>query len=298
VLEIDKQLGWRLRPGANAIHSSRDFQARYTINRFGYRDGDRHAARDRAKRRLLLYGDSQAFGWGLQEAQRFSNLVEARGDGLEVWNLAVPGYGLDQEILSYERDGGFFSADDVVLLVSVSTLYRLPFGYVYKKYKPRFVLEPGGRLRLVPVAPGDSRWTSLLYEAFGGLYLPHFVEYQLAAAREAASPEFRAAARAARKAPDLDLGNLERSVLERAHALALARGHRLTLLVDLPQSLADMKARVRSFCEVNAIGYLEIVLPPDQERLVLGEHDGHWNQTANSLIAEEILSKLRAKAEQ
>lgn len=43
---------------------------------------------------LLVVGDSFAFGWGVREDQRFSNLLEQRL-GRRVFNVAVPGFGLD-----------------------------------------------------------------------------------------------------------------------------------------------------------------------------------------------------------
>jgi hypothetical protein len=291
LFEIDPQLGWKLRPGASAIHASRYFEAPYDINAFGYRDGVRRSAKDAAQHRILLYGDSQAFGWGLPAAQRFSNLIEARSAGVEVWNLAVPGYGLDQQILSYERDGQRFDADEIMLLVSVLTLNRLPRDYVYRKNKPKFVLDADGALQLVPIRQGANAWTSFLYEALSGFYLPYFVEQQLAAAKAAAA-EAPAADRAQRPAPKRELGRLEQSLLERAHAVALARGHRLTLLVELPQSLEGMKRSLWNFCADKAIRCLEIVLPPPQEQHALGVHDGHWNRAANALIADQLLAQL------
>ena len=79
-----------------------------------------------------------------------------RHHGVEIWNLAVPGYGLDQEILAYELDGQRFEADEVVLLVSTETLSRLPYDYIYRKHKPKFVLDAEGRLELVPIRRGVS----------------------------------------------------------------------------------------------------------------------------------------------
>ena len=188
LFEIDEALGWKLRPGAKATHASRYFEAPYGINDFGHRDRVRSIAKEGGTHRVLLYGDSQAFGWGVPETARFSNLIETRSAGLEVWNLAVPGYGLDQEILAYERDGERFAADEVVLLVSVLTLSRLPHDYIYRKPKPKFVLDADGRLQLVPVAPGANAWTNVLYEALSDFYLPYFVDQQIAAARSVLPP--------------------------------------------------------------------------------------------------------------
>jgi hypothetical protein len=295
LFEIDEALGWKLRPGANAIHASRYFDAPYSINGFGYRDRVRSIAKEAGTHRVLLYGDSQAFGWGVPETERFSNLIETRSAGVEVWNLAVPGYGLDQEILSYERDGARFAADEVVLLVSVLTLSRLPHDYLYRKPKPKFVLDADGRLQLVPVAPGANAWTNVLYEALSHFYLPYFVDQQIAAARSAML-EPREGKDLARRVPAIGWGRLEQSLLERAHAAARSRGHRLTLLVHLPPTLETMKQGLRRYCDGNAIGFLEIELPPPAEQHVHGARDNHWNVRANALIADQLLAQLRVRA--
>lgn len=295
LFEIDETLGWKLRPGANAVHTSRYFQAPYAINRFGHRDRDRAIAKGGATYRILLFGDSQAFGWGVPMEARYTNLVEARSAGLEVWNLAVPGYGLDQEILSYEQDGQRFEADEVVLLVSNLTLGRIPYDYVYRKNKPKFVLDPVGRLQLVPVRSGAIAWTSLLYRALSDLYLPYFVDYQLASASKSFLGT-RADRGASSQTSQRELGRLEQAMLERVHAVARSRGHRLTLLVELPPSLDGIKLSLRRFCDEHAIGCLETAFPPPAAQYRLGAHDGHWNPSAHALAAEQLLAQLRARA--
>jgi hypothetical protein len=114
LFEIDNYLGWKLQAGKNAIHHSRYFDVVYSINALGYRDKPRNPSKDENIYRILLYGDSQVFGWGVPEDQRFSNVVEDQKQSLEIWNLAVPGYGVDQQILSYEKRGKSFSADEVI----------------------------------------------------------------------------------------------------------------------------------------------------------------------------------------
>ena len=57
LFEIDEALGWKLRPGANAIHASRYFEAPYGINAFGHRDRVRSIAKEVGTHRVLLYGD-------------------------------------------------------------------------------------------------------------------------------------------------------------------------------------------------------------------------------------------------
>lgn len=99
----------------------------------------------------------------------------------------------------------------------------------------------------------------------------------------------------ARRVPPIGWGRLEQSLLERAHAAARSRGHRLTLLVNLPPTLETMKQGLRRYCDDNAIGFLEIELSPPAEQHVHGARDNHWNVRANALIADQLLAQLRAR---
>ncbi len=76
LFNIDDYLGWKLRAGKSTIHHSRYFDVVYTINSLGFRDKPRNVLKDENVYRILLYGDSQIFGWGVPEDKRFSNLIE------------------------------------------------------------------------------------------------------------------------------------------------------------------------------------------------------------------------------
>lgn len=291
MFEIDDQLGWRLRPGVRATHATTLFEVDYRINAAGFRDRDRAKAKPPGTRRILLFGDSQAFGWGMPDAARYSNLIESRGEGIEVVNLGVPGYGLDQEILAYERLAGAWEADEAVLTVSTFTLGRLPFARIYRKEKPRFVIGADGALKLESVEPGSSAWTGFLYAAFGPWYLPYFVESALNAAGGATAAPAQAGPAvpaSQRYAP----GPLERAMIGRAAAFAESRDQRLTLLVDFAPSLESVRQQYREICAALRVRCIETSLPKERERVALGPRDPHWNAYAHSMVAEQLLAQL------
>lgn len=162
---IDRVLGWRLRPDAAVTHRTRYFTATYTTNSAGDRDRARPAARRADRTRILLYGESEIFGWGVADSLRFSELLETRHPELEMWNLGVPAYGLDQQVIAYEETGRG-PADVVGFFVSPATLMRSETGYLFRKHKPRFVLTPAGDLELVPIPGQATQWTAALYRLF------------------------------------------------------------------------------------------------------------------------------------
>jgi len=277
LLSLDPELGWRLTPNAEGIHRSTHFTVAYVINSFGFRDGPRTVTRAVGVKRTLLYGDSQIFGWGISASERFSNRLE--NDHRQIWNLAVPGYGLDQEILSYRRDGRGFDADEVIFFVSRVTLERLHASYVYRKYKPRFVLNANGDLMLEPIPKVGLALTGFLYRALGPFYLPYYLERRLTdPLAPVGSSEF---------------GGLARRLLLEARSLGAHVRERVTVLSDLP---LPERSRVRDFCSRNDMGFLEIALENRPRLFVIGRDDRHWNAEAHGVIAEQLSKQLEAEA--
>lgn len=77
------------RPGtmARQVKNTGDYDVAVRINRHGLRDGkDIATARSED---LVVVGDSFAWGWGVEENERFSNLVEAM-TGRRVFNISTP----------------------------------------------------------------------------------------------------------------------------------------------------------------------------------------------------------------
>lgn len=103
--------GWELRPGFRG----RDLGELATINRRGYRGPEHPYARPAGRTRVVMLGDSIAYGAGVQDGQTFSALLESRGERFDVVNLAVGGYGTDQELIRLEREGLRYAPDVVVL---------------------------------------------------------------------------------------------------------------------------------------------------------------------------------------
>jgi hypothetical protein len=280
LLQMDADLGWRLTPGAVGIHRSSQFTVTYKINSVGFRDEPRDVTLPAGVQRILLYGDSQVFGWGIPLKERFSNRLE--DDRRQVWNLAVPGYGLDQEMLSYRRDGRGVRADKVVFYVAPSTLSRLNESYIYKKFKPRFRLDTNGGLILAPVPKADLGTTDLLYRVLSPFYLPYFLEHRFAGQEEEKSSV----------PTNGKLGDLAMRLLLDAQCAAKQAHHGMVVLSNLPEPI---RAELRGFCRQHEMGLLEIALEGRSEPLRFGGGDPHWNELANTIIAQQLSSQLAAQ---
>jgi len=291
VIEIDDYLGWKLQARKNSTHHSRYFDVVYSINALGYRDKPRNLLKDRNIYRILLYGDSQVFGWGVPEDQRFSNLMEDQNQSLEIWNLAVPGYGVDQATLSYEKHGQFFNADEVIFFVSNKILERAHQGRIFRKDKPKFVIDRRGTLRMVPIPQGNHVWTSFLFRVASPLYLPYFVERQLAMLQ--GKPE-QSNTRLNQYTTNDAIGELEKKILERVRNIAFERKHRITIMAFLPNTA---RKALQNFCDQRGIDFIEIVFDDEYRDLIFGEHDIHWNTRAHNLTAGQLLSQWKPRVQ-
>ncbi len=151
--EIDWTLGWRAEPEALAPG--------------GYRLAP--AGEGLTTPCVSLYGDSFTFGYEVAPEFAWGNLLTARL-GCRVDNYGVAGYGTDQAYLAFQQHHRHGSdAAPVVILSHLSeNIVRnitQDLGFIYQNVlalKPRFVVEPAGGLRLLPLprlAPHD-------YEAY------------------------------------------------------------------------------------------------------------------------------------
>jgi len=139
---LDRALGWANRPGATGHIHDGNIDYRVRINREGFRDPERSLVKPAGSKRIVVLGDSVTWGWGVDNGERYTDLLEARlGPGVEVINLAVPGYGTDQHYWNLERNGWSYEPDLVLYCVVMNDLFEAQTTEQYGMLKPRFVLE-------------------------------------------------------------------------------------------------------------------------------------------------------------
>jgi hypothetical protein len=148
-----ERYGSRARPGFAAhLHG-----VPTTVNARGYRGALHPHERTPGKTRLLMLGDSIAFGSRVRDFETFSSLVERPLARYEVVNVAVEGYGTDQELLLLEEEGLRYHPDLVVLNVCVANdprenflPGRLPWPKPYFTWNGRRLVLHDDHLRLSP----------------------------------------------------------------------------------------------------------------------------------------------------
>lgn len=149
---FDAELGWTNRPG----EVERD--ATCSINSIGARGRREYAPLPPpGTLRVVCVGESFVFGSQVDDGQDFPAQLEALDPSIEAINLGVGGYGTDQALLRFRRDGRDLGAQVVcmgIMLESIGrnvnrlrALYYPPTRDLTAK--PRFFLEDG-ELKLVP----------------------------------------------------------------------------------------------------------------------------------------------------
>jgi hypothetical protein len=108
---FSEMYGWVPRKGASVVIDGKQV----TFNARGFRGRDLPMPKAGDRTRVVVLGDSIAFGLHVSDEETFTHLLDARDNGIEAANLAVQGYGPDQELLTLMREGLRLDPDVVVL---------------------------------------------------------------------------------------------------------------------------------------------------------------------------------------
>ncbi len=156
----DPARGWSNLPGARARIEKGEIDYRVRINSSGWRDPERTPAPGAGVRRAILLGDSVAWGWGTDDGQRFSDVLERKlGPEVEVLNLAVPGYGTDQQYWTLLEEGFGYAPGAVLVCLVFNDIYNVESDEMYGMKKPRFVRDSSDwRVEHRPVPDRRNPW--------------------------------------------------------------------------------------------------------------------------------------------
>ena len=150
----DEVLGWASRPSHTGVLDNGFFRTPVRTNARGLRGPERPYAKPSDRTRVLILGDSFAWGFGVEDDETVAARLETQRPGTEVVNGGVSGYSTDQSLLWLRREGVRYEPDEVILILSGNDdiMNHMQVAYwIY--YKPTFQIAPDGTLRLrgVPV---------------------------------------------------------------------------------------------------------------------------------------------------
>ena len=142
-VQHDAALGWSYVPGAISRHVTEEFDVRIEINSDGFRGRDWERKRPQALRMLVL-GDSETFGWGVDQENTFASLLAREHRDWQVLNAGVSGYGTDQQLLLMKRLLPVVEPDLVICVFAYNDLFENIMSVTYGRSKPWFISHENG----------------------------------------------------------------------------------------------------------------------------------------------------------
>lgn len=165
IAAYDPQLGWSWEPNVHTRHRSSDFDVAIRINSRGVRSDREYSEQPPPGiARIVALGDSFTFGHGVESADTYCQVLENDLPNTEVINLAVSGFGTDQQLLMLRKEGFKYQPDLVILGLYLGDVFRNALHY-RNRPKPYFVLRDSELVLAnvpVPTELPTRPWTTQL----------------------------------------------------------------------------------------------------------------------------------------
>jgi lysophospholipase L1-like esterase len=294
--KYDSLLGWAHQPGQEGIFETPQFQTVVRINKNGLRDRTRSYERQNDSDRILVLGDSFAWGYGVEESERFSQLLEEEMD-VEVINGGISGYSTDQELLWYKNEGIKYESDLVVLVIAgndvgdneqplVSTIY----------YKPKFVIENGQLILTNYPVPKTSLQGKFVYALSQRSALAFFLVQRyfdlLALYGKTKVDSHNANSPVADENTEREPFKLTIALVDEIRNIAKARKAKFMIVITdrwwnypTEDTYEDFVIRLQN--EGFVVLDVESMTGFDPEVMIIPD-DGHWNRDGHEFVAEKI----------
>lgn len=99
------------------------------INHEGLRDREHAVENPEGVHRIAFLGDSVTFGWKLPRSYSYpamaERLLEERGEQVEIFNVALPGWSTRQQRIAYQRIARKYRPDHVVLALCLNDVAEM-----------------------------------------------------------------------------------------------------------------------------------------------------------------------------
>ena len=152
--EYDPYLGWKLKKDTEGRITQMDYSILVKINHEGFRDNYTPQNVSDIMKRIWMIGDSFTFGYGVEEEETFSSILQKYLPLYDIVNMGVYGYATDQEFLLYKKKLQEEINPDIVVLqmfLSNDMIDNLSGDFLHY-HKPHFLLTDTGLiLTNVPV---------------------------------------------------------------------------------------------------------------------------------------------------
>lgn len=167
----ERDLGWVCNKNKNIMFTNKkykDLNIEYVINNQGFRDHKEYdtTSIQITQTKVMLLGDSFIFGVYLAEQTNISSKLERKlGTKYVVYNMGIPGWGIDQMYLAYLKYSPIIMPQTVVLMFIEDDIPRVLESYrrVEGMNKPSFLLD-NDKLRLRSLEQDSPGFITHLFE--------------------------------------------------------------------------------------------------------------------------------------
>jgi lysophospholipase L1-like esterase len=300
--KYDSQLGWIHQPGQEGILETAQFRIFVRTNQKGLRDREHSYERPNSTRRILVIGDSFAWGYGVEESERFSQLLET-SLGVEVINAGVSGYSTDQELIWLRSEGIKYDTDLVVLILSGNDIGdndRQLVSHIY--YKPQFVREEGQLILTGYPVPRTSPEGKLIYSLSQRSALAYFLVQRyfdlLSLYRGSGANSDNANSSGSDMSSASTPFGLTIALLDEMRTTAESKGARFMIVATDRWWNSPSGETYKAFIgAVQAAGFLVLdveAMPGFDPQDMLIPDDGHWSRVGHAFVAEKIKALIES----
>lgn len=143
--EPDDVLGWKVLPNLRVERFEEGVFWHIITDEQGSRSS--RAWDKQASRKILITGDSFAFGYGINIEERFDTYISAQKPDWSLVNIAGPGYGPGQQLIAARKYFGDLDENDFfIILTSANDFYDVLKQSHAGRAKPWFELDENGGL--------------------------------------------------------------------------------------------------------------------------------------------------------
>jgi lysophospholipase L1-like esterase len=116
-----QEVGWLPRPNVYGKHEQAgSFSTTFRTNSHGLRDREYSFEKPDGRMRILALGDSFTWGWGVNDGEIYTEVLESLLHGVDVINLGVTAFNLAQEYKYLKLEGMRYRPDVVVLALCMN----------------------------------------------------------------------------------------------------------------------------------------------------------------------------------
>lgn len=280
--------GWTVQSG----YSSEGGGLMYTINDMGYRSPRKVHEESEDKFRVMVLGNSFTFGWDCDDRTTWPQTLENLDPRLQVINLGVGGYGIDQMLVTLRESIRVFKPQLVIVAFIGDNLFRSLLSFRDYK-KPLFILENDELiLTNIPIGTREETYRSLQDKT----YPPRLMLWVLA--RKAYNRLFKSDADILFPSPQAEILCEELNTRLLLEMIEVAREHKAEILfVHLAWGKAIRDKSYECYGEEFLNRFVEVHNVPHattRESFLKGSGwtKGHYQEKEAGLVAECVYERL------